>query len=381
MAKLGEYIEQIRGVSYKPDNLHQSLNKDSVILLRANNIQDGILNFDDVVYVDKSKVKSIQYLQKGDIVVCASSGSKELVGKASYVKENMNVTFGAFCKVVRPKISTPKYIAHYFQSSIYRKAISNLSSGANINNIRNEHIDELTIFLPNEDIQVRIVNLLDKISSLIDLRKEQLSKLDELVKSRFIEMFEDCQNMVALNELCSVITDGTHQPPKFQSEGIPFIFVSNLANNTVTYNSEKFISEETYNELIKRTPIEVGDILLSTVGSYGHPAIVVEERKFLFQRHIAYLKPKRSLVNSFYLHSALLAPDGQRQIEEKVKGIAQKTLNLSEIRKIMIPIPSIEEQNSFETFIKQTDKLKFEVKQSLEQLETLKKSLMQQYFG
>ncbi len=164
--------------------------------------------------------------------------------------------------------------------------------------------------------------------------------------------------MVALNDLCSIITDGTHQPPKFQSDGIPFIFVSNLANNSVTYNAEKFISEETYNQLIKRTPIEVGDILLSTVGSYGHPAVVVEERKFLFQRHIAYLKPKHDLVNSFYLHSALLAPDGQRQIEEKVKGIAQKTLNLSEIRKITIPIPSIEEQNAFELFIKQIDKSK-----------------------
>ncbi|MBE6935640.1 MAG: hypothetical protein E7458_03970, partial [Ruminococcaceae bacterium] len=229
--------------------------------------------------------------------------------------------------------------------------------------------------------QKAIAAVLDKVSELISLRKQQLVKLDDLVKARFVELFGNCKNMVALNDLCSIITDGTHQPPKFQSEGIPFIFVSNLANNTVTYNAEKFISEETYSELIKRTPIEVGDILLSTVGSYGHPAVVVEERKFLFQRHIAYLKPKHDLVNSFYLHSALLAPDGQRQIEEKVKGIAQKTLNLSDIRKIMIPIPSIEEQNAFELFIKQTDKSKLEVQKSLDKLETLKKALMQKYFG
>ena len=174
-----------------------------------------------------------------------------------------------------------------------------------------------------------------------------------------MELFGDCENMVSLNDLCSIITDGTHQPPKFQDEGIPFIFVSNLANNTVTYNAEKFISNETYDELIRRTPIEIGDILLSTVGSYGHPAVVIEKRKFLFQRHIAYMKPKHELVNSFYLHSALLAPDGQRQIEERVKGIAQKTLNLSEIRKIMIPIPSIERQNRFERFIHQVDKSKY----------------------
>ena len=370
--RLGDKIKQIRGVSYKPTDLHNDLNDSSVILLRANNISDGKLNFDDVVYVDKSKVKEEQYLKKGDILVCASSGSKELVGKSAFVEKDFSVTFGAFCKLIRPMGCIAEYLGHYFNSQIYREKISALALGANINNIRNEHIDELFICFPNELVQKSIASLLDKVTDLINKRKEQLKKLDEIVKARFVELFGDCKNMVAMNDLCSIITDGTHQPPKFQGEGIPFIFVSNLANNTVTYNAEKFISEETYNELIKRTPIAVGDLLLSTVGSYGHPAVVVEERKFLFQRHIAYLKPKHDLVNSFYLHSALLAPDGQRQIEEKVKGIAQKTLNLSEIRKIMIPIPSIEEQNAFELFIKQTDKSKLEV---------LKKALMQKYFG
>ena len=161
-----------------------------------------------------------------------------------------------------------------------------------------------------------------------------------------------------MEDVCSIITDGTHQPPKFKESGIPFILVSNLSNNTITYNTEKYISEETYSALYKRTPIEIGDLLLSTVGSYGHPAVVTEDTRFLFQRHIAYLKPKREIVNSFYLHSALLAPDGQRQIEEKIKGIAQKTLNLSEIRKIMIPVPEIEEQNEFADFVKRIDKSK-----------------------
>lgn len=107
---------------------------------------------------------------------------------------------------------------------------------------------------------------------------------------------------------------------KVPTWGIPFILVSNLSKNTVTYDTDKFISAETYKELYKRTPIEIGDILLSTVGSYGHPAVVVEDRKFLFQRHIAYLKPKSDILNSYYMHGALLSPGCQRQIEEKVKG-------------------------------------------------------------
>jgi len=83
MARLGDLVEQIRGVSYKPEDLHDVLDDNSVMLLRANNIRDGQLNFDDVVYVDKSKVKTTQYLKAGDIFVCASSGSKDLVGKAA----------------------------------------------------------------------------------------------------------------------------------------------------------------------------------------------------------------------------------------------------------------------------------------------------------
>jgi type I restriction enzyme S subunit len=185
----------------------------------------------------------------------------------------------------------------------------------------------------------------------------------------------------SLEELCKIITDGTHQPPKFTTSGIPFLFVSNIAGNKITYETEKFISEETYTELYKRTPIEIGDLLLSTVGSYGHPAIVENEKKFLFQRHIAYLKPKTDLLNSVYFHGSLLSPDAQKQIEERVKGIAQKTLNLSEIRKIKIPVPPLALQEKFAAFVQQIDKSKFAVQKSLEKAETLYKSLMQEYFG
>ena len=81
--RLGDVIEQIRGVSYKPSDLNDNLSDDSVVLLRANNIQDGKIVLDDVVYVSKSKVSESQFLRQGDILVCTSSGSKELVGGLS----------------------------------------------------------------------------------------------------------------------------------------------------------------------------------------------------------------------------------------------------------------------------------------------------------
>lgn len=260
------------------------------------------------------------------------------------------------CKITARKNVDEEYLRFALTKAL--KEIENRTSFVTVKHLSAKELNRLEIDIPDYRVQISISGTLTKIENIIFTRQQQLQKLDELVKARFVEMFGDCKSRVSMNELCSIITDGTHQPPRFQESGIPFIFVSNLVGNVVTYNAEKFISEDTYAELYKRTPIEIGDLLLSTVGSYGHPAVVTEDRKFLFQRHIAYLKPRHNMVNSFYLHSALLAPDGQRQIEEKVKGIAQKTLNLSEIKKIVVPLPTIEEQNQFEKFVNQTDKSK-----------------------
>ena len=257
--------------------------------------------------------------------------------------------------VLKPKIGLD---VDYLCYSLMFYNVDGMVNGATRQKLTQAAMRKMKIPSRSIEDQKHIVDELNRIVKIKEQRLLELQLLDNLIKARFVEMFGDCSNMVLLNDLCLIITDGTHQPPKFQEKGIPFILVSNLSNNTVTYNTEKYISEETYNELYKRTPIEPGDLLLSTVGSYGHPAVVTENIRFLFQRHIAYLRPKRELVNSFYLHSALLAPDGQKQIEEKVKGIAQKTLNLSEIRKIMIPLSKMEEQDKFAAFVHQVDKSK-----------------------
>ena len=144
---------------------------------------------DDVVYVLKDKVSEKQYLKQGDILVCTSSGSKELVGKAAFIEKDLHMVFGAFCKVVRPHTKCPKYIGYFFQSQYYRSNISAVSAGANINNLRNEHISDLQILIPSFEEQQKIVAVLDKVSDLIAKRHQQIEKLDLLVKAKFVEMF------------------------------------------------------------------------------------------------------------------------------------------------------------------------------------------------
>ena len=183
--------EQIRGVSYKPDDLHKQLDENSVILLRANNIDDGQINFDDVVYVDRSKVSCPQFLRKGDILVCASSGSRNLVGKAAQINFEGEYTFGAFCKVVRPKEVDAEYLGMYFLSPTYRAIIASLAQGANINNIKNDHIDNLIVNIGNENECQQIVSILGRLLKAIRLRQQEIKELDNLTKARFVEMFGD----------------------------------------------------------------------------------------------------------------------------------------------------------------------------------------------
>lgn len=180
-------------------------------------------------------------------------------------------------------------------------------------------------------------------------------------------------------DICKIITDGTHQPPKFTSTGVPFLFVSNIVTNEIHYDAEKFISEETYAELTKRTPIAIGDILLSTVGSYGHPAIVKSDKPFCFQRHIAYLKPNADMVNSEYLRSAILSADVQRQIDERVKGIAQKTLNISEIQETSVTGASSRSARAIRRLRRSDRQTKYRQEKCIGFFQCLEKSIRQEW--
>ncbi len=384
MARLGDVIEQIRGVSYKPSDLKDTLNDNSVILLRANNIQDGKIVLDDVLYVSKSKVNASQYLRRGDILVCTSSGSKELVGKAASVDEDLPAVFGAFCKVVRPKIECCKYVGHFFQSPYYRNYISAASAGANINNLRNEHIADLHIPLPPLDKQRKIAAVLDKVSSLIVKRKQQLDKLDELVKSRFIEMFGDINvndkgwTIQPLGELCTIVRGGSPRPiEKFLGGDVPWIKIGDATDGESIYlhsTKEHIIREG----VSKSRMVKAGSLIFANCGvSLGFARIITFDGCI----HDGWLAMEDidARLDKVFLLQAL------NQMTEHFRKIApagtQPNLNTAIMKAYKQIIPPMKLQKDFISFVEQTDKSKLAIQKSLEKLEILKKALMQKYFG
>lgn len=260
-------------------------------------------------------------------------------------------------------------------------------TGATIPHVNGEELRRMLIPLRPLPIQKRIAEILDKADALRKKDKQLLKHYDALAQSLFIGLFGDpVKNergweVKKLGEVCDKITDGTHLSPKFKANGIPFLFVSNILNNKIDYNTKKFISKEDFNILNKRTPIEIGNILITTVGSYGNPAIIENETKFAFQRHIAYLKPKHNKVNYRFLFGTLKSDFVQRQIDKKVRGVAQKTLNLIDLNNIEIINPPISLQNQFAAQIQNIEQQKEKVKAQMQASENLFQALLQKAFN
>jgi type I restriction enzyme S subunit len=164
-----------------------------------------------------------------------------------------------------------------------------------------------------------------------------------------LEKGRDGLRYLKLGDCCTRITDGTHLTPRFFATGIPFVFVKNIVDHQIDFQTDKFIDEATYAELTSRCPIEVGDVLYTTVGvTYGQAAPVETSRPFAFQRHIAHLKPDGAIVCPRYLAAVMNLPRVKRQADRFVRGAAQPTLNLKELREMVIPVPPMETQRCLE---------------------------------
>ena len=179
---LGKFIQVVRGVSYKPSDVKTADDPDTAVILRSNNINDANLNTDEVVYINKNRVSGDQYLRVNDIVVCASNGSKALVGKAAINKTLTNqYAHGAFCLLVRPNDNiNPVYLNTFFQTSLYKKQIDELAAGSNILNIKQEYLTNMILPLPIIEEQNKfaiIAEQADKSKSYVRIALKNLESI------------------------------------------------------------------------------------------------------------------------------------------------------------------------------------------------------------
>ncbi|MHB9896770.1 restriction endonuclease subunit S [Clostridium botulinum] len=257
-----------------------------------------------------------------------------------------------------------------------------------------KYLKEVIIPVPKIEIQQKIVNILDKAQSLIDKRKAEIEDLDELVKSRFIEMFGDLSKNnkgwqeVELSKVCSVI----HRYPTFYGmdyieEGIPVIRIGNILRDGILEdNMENYIFVyDDVNKDFPLTTIELGDILMAVRGdgSAAKRIGIVTTEKLIganISPNLLRIKAKENSVNNVYLFWYLISDIGQRRLDAYVNKTAKKNIAAKDIKKVVTPVPPLELQNQFADFVKQVDKLKLEMEKSLKELEDNFNSLMQKAF-
>lgn len=177
--RLGNFIDLLRGVSYKKHDVHNEKMENDCLILRGGNIIEGGLDLNaDNVYVDKSLVSEAQLIRKNDIIIVSSTGSVKVIGRAGLAFYDYNdVAFGAFLTLARPKNGCNKsFVDLFFQSFLYRQSIRELASGVNINNIRSEYITNMTFPLPPLSEQQRIVERIEELFAKLDEAKERLQE-------------------------------------------------------------------------------------------------------------------------------------------------------------------------------------------------------------
>ena len=267
----------------------------------------------------------------------------------------------------------------------YVETLRQQAIGGVIKYIKLGNLTEAAIPIPSVVEQNEIVIKLNKANELIALRKEQLAKLDQLVKSRFIELFGDpVKNNMGweskpLNDVCDGIGDGLHGTPEYDEGGeYPFINGNNLIDGEIIITpATKMVAAKTYEKHF--IDISTNAILISINGTLGKLAFYNGE-KVMLGKSACYCNLKQD-INKVFVYGVMKSDAFAEFLENSSTKSTIKNVGLKAMREFSLILPPMELQEQFAAFVEQTDKSKLAIQQSLDKLELLKKSLMQKYFG
>ncbi|HBI7044882.1 restriction endonuclease subunit S [Clostridium perfringens] len=375
--------------------------KGSKVIRTTNFTNIGRLDLSSIVERDIDSIKhENKKLKFGDIIIEKSGGSPtQPVGRVVIFEEtNEEVYFcNNFTSILRPNKNIVPKFGLYLLKNLYnkKKVLKFQNKTTGIINIKlNDYLNNTEITIPNLEVQDRIVEVLNKTQELIDKRKEQIESLDELVKSKFIEMFGDpvinpkgwkypkIEEVVA-NEKNAIKAGPFGSALKkeyYIKSGYKIYGQEQVISGDINLG-DYYISEEKYKEL-ENYAIKSNDVLISLVGTYGKLLIVptIFEAGIINPR-LMKITFNSNLINTIYFKFFFQSESLRNRLSDNTHGGTMPILNVGIVRNINIPIPPIELQNQFADFVKQVDKLKFEMENSLKKLEDNFNSLMQKSFN
>lgn len=381
MAKLGDICIQITDGSHNPP---MGVEQSNYLMLSSKNIDDDHITFNDPRYLSQEDFEAENKrtnIKPNDLLITIVG----TIGRVAIVPNSLT----EFCvqrsvAVLKPKpeMVYNRFLMYYLQNM--RPYLEQESRGVAQKGIYLKQLSNLSIILPPLDEQRKIAAALDKVSDLIAKRRQQLDKLDELVKAKFVEMFGNINindkgwNIQPLGEFCTIVRGGSPRPiDKYLGGDVPWIKISDATEGESIYlNSTK---EHIIREGVSKSRmVKSGSLIFANCGvSLGFARIITFDG-CIHDGWLAMEDIDLRLNKIFLLHTL-------NQMTEHFRKIApagtQPNLNTSIMKAYKQIIPPMQLQNEFILFVEQTEKTKTTISKSLEQLETLKKALMQKYFG
>ena len=355
-----------------------------ILFIKPSDIEENYITSLDnsEEYISEKARKTARILPEGAVLVtCIGT-----IGKVGILKKEASCNQQINAIIPNDKVIS-KYLAYLIQSK--QKILQSKANAPVVPIINKTAFSEIEINICDKDNQEKIVKQLDLLKAIIDKRKEQIEELQNIIKSQFVEMFgnvndnKNSYEIKTLNEVFEFIKDGTHSTPTYTNDkinGVKFLSAKDVTKGTINWENIKYIPLELHEQLVKRVKPQKGDILLAKNGTTGVCAKVDRDEIFDIYVSLALLRPKEGYVVD-YLVQAINNDMTKEQFDRSLKGVGVPNLHLGEIQKVKIIVPPIKLQNQFAEIVKQIDKQKFEIENSLKEMQGLYESLMEKYFG
>ena len=381
--KLGDICETSSGGT--PSKSHSEYYEGGNIpWLRSGEISQGYIYETELYITEEGLKKSSAKIFPTDTVVIAMYGAT--VGQVGVLKMEMS-TNQAICGIYPTPMLSPLFLVYYLKAK--KAYFLSLAAGGAQPNISQNIIKNTPIPIPPLAEQEKIVEELDRLSGIIEKKKQQLKEYDALAQSIFYEMFGDPitnekgWEVKRLGEVCDV-RDGTHDSPKYL-EFSDYVLITSkniTSDGNIDFSTANYICKEDYDAINKRSLVENGDIIMAMIGTIGKPIIVkCTDRQFCI-KNVALIKFGCSthIINT-YIQSLLSNQTYGQYILSLNKGGTQKFVALGTIRGLQTPIPPLALQQEFASKIEAIEKQKELIKQSITETEELFNSRMDYYFN
>ena len=385
MAKLGELGKIITGNTPKTSDA-QNYESNDICFVKPSDFTDNEITeiHQSEFYISAYAKDKARVLPTDSILVTCIG----IIGKVAINK--VPCAFNQQINAIIPerKICDPRYVAYAIQN--VQPQMQNTANAAVVPILNKTRFSNIEIPLPSLETQKQIVEFLDKVTSLISLRKQQLAKLDELVKARFVEMFGDAKlnpydfPCNSLSEYILFLTSGSRGWSQyFTDNGEYFITIKNVKNCRITLQDVQYVIPPD-NAEAKRTKVQENDLLISITADLGRTGVVPKEiakHGAHINQHLTCIRLNLEKVNPIYVAYYMESDAGKEQFASKNQSAVKAGLNFNAINSLKLIVPPLSLQNDFAAFVERVDQQKQTVQQSLEKLELMKKALMQEYFG